>query len=297
MHRVTCNEMRLDFSVIPVSPLFIPGDQGESRRFARAVHPGSGQVSLYIPASALKGTLRRAAEDVLEGAGLDCCTRENPCSARDVVKSARGAAEIYRALCPACRLFGSQAMRSHVILTDAFPAEAVDPAASRRNEGDETVIDLPFYSTLSLRNFERWQVGLFSLIMSRINLAEVQLGANRSTGMGCITVRYSHVSLLYPGLEPNHKQQELLRTRLHGVGQLMGSDNPYGFVYPDAADTQDLPDSAEFDMGMGVSAVTITAEATDEEPDNDPAHSLIDNILTSQALAWGSYVRAQKVPR
>src|SRR5258708_17172940 len=212
MQRVTFNEMRLDFSVTPVSPLSIPAEQGEAGRFVRAVHPGSGRISLFIPASALKGTLRRAAEDVLEGAGLDCCDRENPCSARDAVKSARGAAEIYRALCPACRLSGSQAMRSHVILTDAFPAEAVDPAASRRNEGDETVIDLPFYGTLSLRNFERWQVGLFSLIMSRINLAEVQLGANRSAGMGCITVPYDHVSLLYPGLERKHQRQEPLRT-------------------------------------------------------------------------------------
>src|SRR5258708_37232145 len=183
--------MRLAFSVTPVGPFFIPAEQTEGKRFGRAVHPVSGRVGLVMPASALKGTLRRAAEDVLEGAGLDCCDRENPCSAREAVKSARGAAEVYRALCPACQLFGSQAMRSHVILTDAFPAEAVDPSQSRRHEGDETVIDLPFYGTLSLRNFERWQVGLFSLIMSRINLAEVQLGANRSAAVGWMTVRYS----------------------------------------------------------------------------------------------------------
>ena len=160
---------------------------------------------------------------------------------------------------------------------------------------DETLNDVTFYSALSLRNFERWHVGLLSLLMARINLGEVQIGANRSQGMGGVTIRYLTLTLIYPGLEATSKQRHALQSRLHGVGQLVGPKNPYGYTYPDVADVADLPESAQFDMGMGISAVTITAEATEEEP--NAAHALIDNVLTNQALTWGSYVQAHQGAR
>lgn len=290
MHRITSNELRLDFSITPVSPLCIPESSTPPLHFVRSMHPESGVFSVYIPGSTLKGTLRRAAEHVLESAGLDCCDDEHPCSERPAVKQAKDSAALYRALCPACRLFGSRVMRSHVIVTDCFPAEAAYPMPARGSA--ETVQDEPFYGTLSLRNFERWQVGLLSLLVARLNLADVQMGAGRAEGMGCVSMRYMVLSLLYPGLEPDSAQQERLRTRLHGVGQLIGPKNPYGYTYPDVGQMADLPDSAVFDIGMGFSAVIISDEDTEEQP--NISHHLIDNVLTNQALAWGSYVRAHK---
>ncbi len=291
MHRVTSNELRLDFSITPVSPLSIPEDRTDRQHFVRSMHPESGVMSIYIPGSTLKGTLRRAAEHVLESAGLDCCDADHPCSERPNVKQAKDAAAQYRALCPACRMFGSRVMRSHVIVTDSFPDEAVHPLPAR-GEAAETVVDEPFYGTLSLRNFERWQVGLLSLLIARLNLADVQMGAGRTEGMGCVTMRYKMLSLLYPGLEPDTAQRERLRMRLHGVGQLLGPKNPYGYIHPDVGQMPDLPDSAVFDIGMGFSAVIISDEDTDDQP--DMSHHLIDNVLTNQALAWGSYVRSHK---
>jgi CRISPR/Cas system CSM-associated protein Csm3 (group 7 of RAMP superfamily) len=295
MHRLTCNELRLDFEITPASPLCIPENSSPPLRFVRSVHPDSGISSVYIPGSTLKGTLRRAAEHVLEGAGLDCCDAEHPCAERPAVKQAKDAAAQYRALCPACRLFGSSVMRSHVIVTDCFPAKAVNPLPARGSDAVETVIDETFYGTLSLRNFERWQVGLLSLLVARLNLADVQIGARRAEGMGCVSMRYMVLSLLYPGLEPDTAQQERLRTRLHGVGQLLGPKNAYRYTHPDVGQMPDLPDSAVFDMGMGFSAVVIADEDTEEQP--NASHHLIDNVLTNQALAWGSYVRSHKSPQ
>ncbi len=314
MHRQTANEFRLDFSISTASPLFIPviptfavtpsnnlerreratstGTAGTPSRFVRAMHPVSNELSVYMPAGTLKGALRRAAESVLLDTGLDCCSAEQPCSERETVKRAKDGPGVYRALCLACRLFGSRAMRSHVTVTDAFPPTAYDPPLPRGPLMDETLTNLTFYSTLSLRNFERWHVGLLSLLIARINLAEVQIGANRSQGMGCVALRYLTLTLIYPGLEATSQQRQALQSRIHGVGQLLGPKNPYGYTYPDLAAVADLPESSEFDMGMGVSAVTISAESTEEDP--NAAHALIDNVLTNQAITWGSYVRAHQ---
>jgi CRISPR-associated protein Csm3 len=293
MHRLACNELRLDFAIRTVSPLCIQTDD-DPARFARTVHPYIGQSSIYIPSGTLKGTFRRAAERVLTGAGIDCCDAEHPCSERDSVKRAADGPSVYRALCSGCRIFGSSAMRSHLTVTDAFPASLVRPTISRDN--GEVVVDETFYSTLVLRNFERWQAGLLSLMITRMNLADVQIGARRSEGMGCIVISYTCLSLLYPGLNLDPHRQEALKTRLHGVGQFMGPQNKYGFTYPDVSDMPDLPEEAEFSSAIDYAAVLITADK-DEEDAEQVSHALIDGVLTNQALAWGSYVRANKSAR
>jgi CRISPR/Cas system CSM-associated protein Csm3 (group 7 of RAMP superfamily) len=299
MHRMTCNELRLDLSILPVSPLSIQARGLTPPRFVRAIHPATNALSAYIPGSTLKGTLRYAAEHALRSAGIDCCDPEQPCSEREAVKRARGGPAIYRALCTVCRVFGSRAMRGHLTVTDSFPAEPLEavPARDTDRPGEEaleTVLNEPFYGTLILRNFERWQVGLLALLLSHINIADIQIGGNRSAGMGCAVVRYKCLSLLYPGLALDAERQEALQMRLHGVGQLVGANNPYGFVYPDIGDTPDLPESAVLETGPGFIAVVITTTNSDDPDEPDRLHGLIDNVLTQQALAWASYAHAHK---
>jgi CRISPR/Cas system CSM-associated protein Csm3 (group 7 of RAMP superfamily) len=299
MHRVICNELRLDLSITPVSPLSIQARSVTPPRFVRAIHPTANEPSVYIPGSTLKGTLRYAAEQALRSAGIDCCDPEQPCAEREAVKHARGGPAIYRALCLVCRIFGSRVMRSHLAVTDSFPAEPLEAAPARDadrpgEEALETILNEPFYGTLTLRNFERWQVGLLALLLSHINIADIQIGGNRSSGMGCATVRYKCLSLLYPGLVPDAERQEVLQTRLHGVGQLVGGDNPYGFVYPDVGDVPDLPESAVLEAGPGYTAIVIAAVNPDDPDEPDRVHGLIDNVLTQQALAWASYAHAHK---
>ncbi len=317
MHRLIGNELRLDFSLFAAGPLSIQARDSESPRFVRAVHPEADEPSVYIPAATLKGALRSGAEQILRGAAMDCCDPEHPCAGRDTVNRARQAHDnpaIYRALCGACRIFGSKVMRSHLTITDCFPAQPLD-AAPRRDASNnagaaEVVQNETFYGTLSLRNFERWQVGLLALVLARLNIAEIQLGGNRSAGMGCVTVRYRRLNLVYPTMAPGWNQ-EALQTYVHGVGQLLGAGNPYGFVYPDIADAPDLPESAALETGFGYVAVTIAEKAAgSREPDEqeteseeavpdeldeaDRIHGLIDSVLTEQALAWAGYVRTHK---
>jgi CRISPR-associated protein Csm3 len=298
MHNPTYNELRLDFSIIPSSPLCITARDTSS--FVQTIHPIGG-MSVYIPGATLKGTLRRAAEHVVQSAGLDCCEPEHPCAERPSVKQAAERADspgVYRALCVACRLFGSPVLRSHITVTDSFPVEPVGAEIRRAaTEPIEIVTDETFYGTMSLRNFERWQVGLLALLLAGINIADVQIGAHRAEGMGCIVLRYNALTLIYPGLEPSAKQEEALQAHLHGVGQLIGAAGPYGVTYPDISNLPDLPETTLFDRGLGYCATVITAPDPDDSEAEDTAHTLIDNVLTQQAMAWGNYLRTARTAR
>ncbi len=124
MHNVTYNELRLDFSITPISPLSI--QTAEPAHFVRTAHPSSGDLTVYIPSTTLRGAMRAAAERVLRGAQVDCCEVEHPCSKRDKVLAAKRAgntANLYRALCGVCRMFGSTVLRSHLTVMDSFPAD------------------------------------------------------------------------------------------------------------------------------------------------------------------------------
>jgi hypothetical protein len=134
--------------------------------------------------------------------------------------------------------------------------------------------------------------------------------------MGCVQIRYHGLTVVYPGMAPDARQQESIRARLQGVGQLLGAGNPYGFTHPDIAEVADLLEIGTYDTGFGFAAISImlgepstqndgeepseeseNAENTDRPAREDPlekVHGLIDNVLTQQAIAWGSYVRTHR---
>jgi CRISPR/Cas system CSM-associated protein Csm3 (group 7 of RAMP superfamily) len=332
MHRLICNELRVDFSVVLLSPISILEQDGS--QFVHAVHPGTGEASAFIPGPTLRGALRAGAEQVVRSAGIECCDPDQPCSERQQVKQAKDGPAIYKALCSICKVFGSRVMRSHLLVTDSFPAEPIDAPP-----GFDAISEEVFYGTFALKNFERWQVGMLALALSRLNMSDVQIGANRSAGMGCIALRYRCLNLIYPGMEPTPQQEETLRSKIHGVGQLMGANNPYGFAFPDISQIDDLPESTQLRKEFGYTLAIVeeqlpsvpetpleapeqaddpdSAESVDngdqtEQADQelemipppedsgidaDQVHGLIDNVLTRQALAWGSYVRTRKGSR
>lgn len=304
MLQPTLNELRLEFELTLNSPLCVGSAEGA---FPRGAHPNGGQPSLYIPASTLKGALRRAAESVFEAVGVTCCSAAEPCAQRESVKQAKGAVGIYRALCPICRLFGSHVLRSHLIVTDCFPAEPRQTTV--KHQGVDVLMDGEFYGMLGLRNFERWQLGLLALLVSRLNVSDVQLGAQRSSGMGCVQLSYGRLTLVYPGVDPARYAE--LQRNVQGIGQFVPPANPYRFTKPDSGAIPDLPPTTRLETDFGFAAVAIADFDDDVEDDTDPdtdanpaatpgdptlsnAHNLIDSVLTQQALAWGAFVRDLK---
>jgi len=279
MHRTIRNALQLEIRLTPITPLAIAS--GENGLFVRYLHPRENVPTAYVPGTTLKGALRRAAEQIVQAAGLDCCSQAEPCSARESVRTAADGATLYRALCSVCRIFGSRAFGSLLSLTDAYPIEPINELSLHELPTDsyEAVMNESFYGTLSLRNFERWQIGLISLIAVHLNSGQVTLGAGHSAGMGRVQVAYEAAAISYFGA-PNVINDDPLYDRLHGVGQFLGAANPYGCRYPDRSDTPDLPTEFEYDAQFGQLDLFFGGGVS--------VHELIDR----QIAAWQDRVRA-----
>lgn len=113
---------------------------------------------------------------------------------------------IYRGSCPTCRLFGSTSFIGRVSIDDAY---LVDPEKSQHERRDGVGIDrltggashgakfelevvspgVEFATTISLRNFEVWQLGMLFLVVQDMEDKLIRIGSGRSRGLGAITAR------------------------------------------------------------------------------------------------------------
>jgi CRISPR/Cas system CSM-associated protein Csm3 (group 7 of RAMP superfamily) len=283
MHRTLYNELRLEWQLLPVTPLLVSAGEG---RFIRTVHPEHGTPTAFVPGSAFRGMLRVALEGIVTGAGLMCCDPLNPCSEREEVRNARTAAAAYKAHCPACRLFGSNLLRGRVTLTDLYPEKALDELNMHPlTDGEvcEAVTAESFKGTFVLQNFERWQVALLGLLLGQINAGHLTFGANRSAGMGRVFLRYQAAALTYFGFYPEETWSQLAE-RVYGAGALAAGRTD-GFQPQDVANERDLPNTAQFDSGFGFARVLFTV---------GDAHSEIEQLFFRQLPAWEQFLTQQR---
>lgn len=145
----------------------------------------------------------------------------------------RDAASLYARLCPACRLFGATAyvgaltVEDAILDRDSLPVTesfhwAVDGSPEgelrtrigidrwtggiRTAEGGsgatQRVLVLPsgsnFRTTLRLRNFSLWQLGLLAACFRSLNTGWTRLGAGTRKGMGRIRVEVTRMEFRYP---------------------------------------------------------------------------------------------------
>src|SRR6266704_1431195 len=130
--------------------------------------------------------------------------RNNPLASKESENSASTTDMLYRDSCPACRLFGSTSFIGRVSIDDAY---LVDPTKSRNERRDGVGIDrltggashgakfelevvsqgVEFATTISLRNFEVWQLGMLFLVVHDMEDKLIRIGSGRSRGLGSIT--------------------------------------------------------------------------------------------------------------
>ncbi len=286
MHRATLNELRLSLSIIPVAPLLIAS--GADGSFVRAIHPRDAAATAYLPGANLKGALRAAANQVMSSAAVPCCETLALCTDREAVKQAVDGATVYRESCGVCRVFGNRALSSHLWIADAFPGDPLTDLESidlpDENGHCESVQGVAFYSTLTLRNFERWQFGLLEAVFTRINAGLETLGANRSLGMGRVMIRYTSAVITYFGFYNDQVQTGFAHT-LHGVGRLVDAPNQYDFTMSDVSDHPDLPNGTELNAGFGFTDVSLTGNVR-------TIHATIHKLFERQTPAWEQYKRS-----
>ncbi len=227
------NHALITLKLTPLDPLLIKSGQatvaGVNMSFVRTYRFGE-QDQPYMPGSSLKGVIRSYAEKICRSLRIDpvpvCLpylepgkeqpgeSRQTSCGIRfDKMKKDRqlSSEEIYRLSCPICRLFGSLGFTGRFSISDAYvqgphlletrDGVAIDRitggAAPRAKYDLEVLTRGTFETTIELRNFERWQLGLVALVLREMEEGLVRVGSGKSRGLGRIKAEIGKFDLIY----------------------------------------------------------------------------------------------------
>jgi len=317
MHKRRLNEWTLHLLIEPDGPILIKSgtESGAdptlaAMNFVRTRHPTTGERTIYLPGSSLKGAIRSHAERIIRTVHGDddrvCCdplSKRNSCGTR--YKDIQDTDAQYKALCLACRIFGHTVQAGHLITADAYPATPMDILPVRHNVAIdrlsggvavgpfdmEVALEGQFETRLTLINFERWQVGLLALTLRDMAEGRLLLGYGKSRGLGRVKVYFGRLEVAYPG---HFNAGDLDRT-LYGAGALAPDlVESYGYVRDDKGAFPVVgvmvPGSASwgrpavrFGFVEDSSLTTLTPEALGQ------AHQTVIAVLASTVGAWASY--------
>lgn len=213
----------------------------------------------YLPGSSLKGVFRSYAEKIARTVGARCCSpfetdeKSSDCFCGKRLGQKDGITA-YKGSCLICRLFGSTSMASRIKFSDAYPVVgnhlqtetrtgvAIDRVLGSVAHGPfdyEVVIKGIFETTLHLRNFELWQLGVLGLVLRDLEEGLIPIGFGKSRGLGKVKATITAFRVRYVGLGG---PSLLDPTRsLYGIGVLAGSEGEaYGLRDDDAITLEHL---------------------------------------------------------
>lgn len=165
------------------------------------------------------------------------------------VKKERSPAEKHRLSCPICRTFGNTALAGHLRLADAYPSAATRREANATEQRDGVAIDRvtgavavgpfnlevvtrgEFEATLTLSNFQLWQVGLLAVVLRDIGAGRVPLGFGKTRGLGVVELATAEVEVAYPGRFGAQANGHNLGAALYGVSAFLGDDEAGAYGY------------------------------------------------------------------
>lgn len=328
MHKRRLNELMLDLVIEPAGPLLIKSgvESGAdptlpSMNFVRTRHPTTGETTIYLPGSSLKGAMRSHVERIIRTVHGDnrdiCCDplgkdrQLKSCDQviRDENRRRENAepkepplttAEEYRRLCLACRLFGHTVHAGHLLTADACPPQplnvlpvrhqvAIDRLSGGVAVGPfdlEVALEGCFETRLTLVNYELWQVGLLALALRDMAEGRLLLGYGKSRGLGRVRVRFTRLELAYPG---RFDAADLDRV-WYGVGALAEDMvESYNFVRGDKVEFPRPGALAVDSVTWGRPAITFGLADGAPAGDPDAAHTAVRDVLAAAVPAWAAY--------
>ncbi|MCP4351106.1 MAG: CRISPR-associated RAMP protein [Desulfobacterales bacterium] len=197
----------------------------------------------FIPGSSLKGMIRSYAEKICrslrdpasvclpyaepgrEGDGEEhqaSCGLSFEKYKRENSIPALPSTEIYRNSCPACRLFGSHGFSGRFAVSDAYLKDdskknhlfeirdgvAIDRITGGSAPGAKYELEVltrgEFSTTLEIRNFERWQLGLVGLVLRDMEQGLVRVGFGKSRGLGRFNAKITRFRVAYYHQKESH---------------------------------------------------------------------------------------------
>lgn len=199
MFKVLYNECIIRFNLSAKSPLLIrSGEKQEldptlpDDQFIRSMY--NGEKVVVMPGSSIKGVFRSRAEKLL---AESCNVFDKKCF--NNAKRLDKAKEIYKTICPACRLFGNMKLKGRIQFKDAYPIEGSVKMGTRYNVGidrvsgsakggalfePEVLEQGTFEVEILLRNVFKWQIKTVLSIIEDINKGFVVFGGVTTRGFG-----------------------------------------------------------------------------------------------------------------
>lgn len=312
MHKRRLNELTLDLVIEPAGPLLIKSgvESGAdptlpSMNFVRTRHPTTGETTIYLPGSSLKGAIRSHIERIIRTVHGDnrdiCCDpldRNGACGTRH--KDIKDTAEQYKRLCLACRLFGHTVHAGHLLTADAYPPQplnvlpvrhqvAIDRLSGGVAAGPfdlEVALEGRFETRLTLVNYELWQVGLLALALRDMTEGRLLLGYGKSRGLGRVRVSFTRLELAYPGRFDAADFDRVWR----GVGALAEDMVAgYDFVRGDKVAFPRPGALAADSAAWGRPAITFGLVEGAPAGDLDVAHTAVRDVLAAAVPTWATY--------
>lgn len=218
-----------------------------------------GENHFYLPGSSLRGVMRSTAERLVGRWQPDLVHQSDPFDNREEkwVQDRRkegespDSATIYRRAGPIDRCFGHAALRGHWRIADAWmqddhKAKVVvrDGVGINRTTGAaqndvkfqfEAITGGVFITTLTLVNYELWQLGLLAHVLAALDEGEVRMGYGTRRGLGRVRVRVQE--MVWRWYHLSHEQQPGARATaritipsLHSLANEMQIEETYGWM-------------------------------------------------------------------
>lgn len=214
----------------------------------------NGVEEPYLPGSSLKGVLRSRCEQLAATFGdpdevCNILDQEGKSSGRlsctKVVENVADFQERYRTACPICKLFGCGGLASRLAVSDAYLVGRLqsDSFTTRsgvginRQRGAAESGALFFYEalqkgvfrlTLTLENFELWQLGLTAYALDELLHGRLPVGYGSRRGLGLLRGSVEAATLTYFGRESYRIDDGCHLLGVAGLTSELGSQ--YDFV-------------------------------------------------------------------
>ncbi len=163
--------------------------------------------------------------------------------------------EVYKGSCPICRLFGSTSFIGRVAIGDAYlvgDKKTTQKRVERRDgvgidrltggASDKAKFDMEvvtegttFATTIHLRNFEIWQLGMLFVVVQDLEDELIRMGSGSARGLGQISARISTDVQGWHGggvstttIRSAQGQKQEPDNQLWGLGHWLSHTNSYG---------------------------------------------------------------------
>jgi len=251
------NEALIEFNFKPDGPILIKSGiariTGPDMTFVKTRRKDKEEV--FIPGSSIKGVLRSYCEKILRSIKEEtaCMPTETERSSEfrfcgEIFKDRYGENErsrheiappeiVYKNSCLVCKLFGSTYYVGRLSTTDAYQTDGskevleqrdgvgidrfTGGAANRAKFDMEVLTSGEFNTSVQIRNFELWQLGIALQSIQDMLDGFVRIGFGKSRGLGKIKGKISGLHIYYFGKNKPEKDDEIW-----GIGKF---ENGYGY--------------------------------------------------------------------